>query len=74
MDLAAAVHQLVEEALRARRKVGTVTAVSGTQVIVTVNGGSLLLSRMAHYTPTVGDTVQIDATIPGSWLVLGRVA
>lgn len=74
MDLATAVFLLVEDALRSRRKVGTVTGISGTQVIVTVNGGSLLLPRMAHYTPTVGDIVQIDATIPGAWLVLGRVA
>jgi hypothetical protein len=60
--------RLIEEALASRRKVGTVTAIVGTKVRVTVDNGSVDLPRLASYTPTVGDVVQIDAMVSGSWL------
>jgi hypothetical protein len=66
--------RLIEEALASRRKVGTVTAIVGTKVRVTVDNGSVDLPRLASYTPTVGDVVQIDAMVSGSWLVLGKAA
>jgi len=74
MDIPGAVTEKLAEALAACRKVGTVTAISGTRVIVSVSGGSMTLPRMAHYTPTVGDVIQIDATVQDSWVVLGKVA
>lgn len=74
MDLARAVEQAVSQALAACRKTGTVTSIAGVKVVVSVNGGSLTLPRMAHYSPTPGDVVQIDATVPDAWVVLGKVA
>lgn len=74
MHIADAIARVIDEALASRRKVGTVTGTSGTQVIVAVNGGSLTLPRLASYTPTNGDIVHIDATVPGAWLVLGKSA
>ncbi|GAA1961812.1 hypothetical protein [Amycolatopsis minnesotensis] len=74
MRIAEAIARVVDQALAARRKVGTVTGVSGNRVIVSVQGGSLTLPRLASYTPTTGDIVHIDASVPGAWLVLGRSA
>lgn len=54
------------------RLVGTVSGTSGTKVLVTVRGALLTLPRLASYSPTVGDTVQIQG--PAPWLVLGKVA
>lgn len=70
----------IEDALEIRlaelvydlRKVGTVTGTSGAQVIVSVQGQSLTLPRLASYTPTVGDVVQILG--PAPYLVLGKAA
>jgi hypothetical protein len=66
--------RMIEEAFAARRKSGTVTAIVGTKVRVTVDNGSMDLPRLASYTPTVGDVVQIDAMVSGSWLVIGKAA
>ncbi|WP_158883990.1 hypothetical protein [Amycolatopsis anabasis] len=74
MNIAEAVARVIDQALASRRKVGTVTGVSGTRVIVSVQGGSLTLPRLASYTPATGDIVHIDATVPGAWLVLGKTA
>jgi hypothetical protein len=74
VNIAEAVARVLDQALSARRKVGTVTGVSGTRVIVAVQGGSLTLPRLASYTPTTGDIVHIDATVPGAWLVIGKTA
>lgn len=65
----------LEQLLASRRKVGTVTGTSGTKVVVTVDGASMTLPRLASYTtPTAGDTVIIDAMVSGSWIVLGKPA
>jgi hypothetical protein len=65
----------LEQMFASRRKVGTVTGTSGTKVVVTVDGASMTLPRLASYTPvTVGDVVQIDAMVSGSWLVIGKPA
>lgn len=53
--------------------VGTVTNTSGTQVVVTVYGVSRTLPRLASYSPTIGDTVQI-AWPKGRPFVLGKIA
>lgn len=74
MDLGKAIAQALAEALAACRKVGTVTGTSGTKVVVLVNGGSMTLPRLESYTPTIGDVVQIDATVRDAWLILGKVA
>jgi len=73
-ELAAAVQAMVDQRLAARRKTGTVLSISGTKVVVSVDGGSPLLPRYAHYTPTVGDTVQVDALMTGAWIVTGKTA
>lgn len=65
---------LLEEMLSSRRKTGTVTAIVGTKVRVTVDNGPMDLPRLASYIPTVGDVVQIDAMVSGAWLVLGKAA
>lgn len=60
------------------RKTGTVTATSApspaptTFVVVTVDDVSMTLPRLASYTPTLNDKVQID--VAGGWLILGKVA
>lgn len=69
-----AIQRMIDERLAGLRKVGTVTAIVGTKVRVTVDNGSMDLPRLASYTPTVGDNVQIDAILSGSWLVLGKTA
>ncbi|QWF78695.1 hypothetical protein [Amycolatopsis sp. CA-230715] len=74
MRIAEAIAHVVDQALAARRKVGTVTGISGSRVIVSVQGGSLTLPRLASYAPTIGDVVHIDASVPGAWLVLGKSA
>jgi hypothetical protein len=66
--------RLIDEILAGRRKSGTVTAIVGTKVRVTVDSGSVDLPRLASYTPTVGDVVQIDAMVTGAWLVIGKAA
>lgn len=52
--------------------VGTVTAITGIQLTVSVNGSSLVLNKLASYTATVGDVVQI-AWPPGRPFVLGKI-
>lgn len=75
MDLADAVHQLVNDALRTHRKTGVVTATAGTRVVVTIDGATMTLPRLASYThPVAGDVVHIDTTVPGAWLIVGSTA
>lgn len=52
--------------------VGTVTAISAPTVTVTVRGASLVMHKLATYSPTVGDVVQI-AWPPGRPFVLGKL-
>lgn len=52
--------------------VGTVTAIAGPLLTVSVNGGSLQMNKLASYTATVGDVVQI-AFPPGRPFVLGKI-
>lgn len=55
-------------------KYGVVTGTSGTSVIVTVEGASLTLRRLASYSsPTAGQHVVI-AAFNGRWTVLGNLA
>jgi hypothetical protein len=74
LKLSRAIAQYLNTALASRaRRTGTVTGTSGTKVIVTVDGNSIILPRLASYTPTNGDVVHIDTAGPG-WLVLGKSA
>jgi ribosomal protein L21E len=66
--------QRLEELFAAQKKQGTVTAIVGTKVDVTVDGSVMRLPRYKHYTPTVGDVVDIDASRRGAWIVLGTPA
>lgn len=52
--------------------VGTVTGISGSTVTVSVRGASLTMRKLASYTPTVNDVVQI-AWPPGRPFVLGKL-
>lgn len=52
--------------------VGTVTAIALPKVTVTVRGASLSLPKLASYSPTVGDVVQI-AWPPSRPFVLGKI-
>ncbi len=75
MDLHVAIDAALAELRRSARKTGTVTGTSGTKVVVTVEGASLTLPRLASYTtPTAGDVVIIDAMQPGAWYVAGKPA
>lgn len=72
MDTADAVGQVKQE-LRGIVRTATVSGTSGTKVIVTVDGSSMTLPRLASYTPTISDVVLILA-VPGAWIVLGKPA
>lgn len=72
MDTADAVGQVKKE-LRGIVRTATVSGTSGTKVIVTVDGSSMTLPRLASYTPTIADVVLILA-VPGAWIVLGKPA
>lgn len=74
MDIAAAIEQRMNELRDSLRKVGTVTGTSGQKVVLLVEGSTMTLPRMAHYTPVIGDVVVIDATKPGAWIVNGKPA
>jgi hypothetical protein len=74
VDISDAVARAIDDLRSSLRKTGKVTGTSGTKVIVTVQGSSMTLPRLASYTPTVNDVVNIDSTIAGSWLVLGKTA
>lgn len=52
--------------------IGTVTAISGATLTVTVRGGSLTMPKLASYTAAVNDTVQV-ALAPGRPFVLGKL-
>lgn len=54
-------------------RVGTVSGTSGAKVVVVVSGVTHTLPRLAWYTPTIGDVVQI-AWPEGRPFVLGEVA
>jgi hypothetical protein len=69
-----AISLALEQRLADMRKLGKVTGIDGTKVVVAVDGGSLTLPRLASYTPTVDDKVIIDAMVSGSWIVLGTPA
>ena len=73
MDIPAALDRRLGEAVDSLFKVGTVSGTSGTQVVVTVNGGTMTIPRITSYTPTVGDAVQIVCP-PGRWFVVGKIA
>lgn len=72
MDISDAVEVKFAELRLALRKVGTVGAVSGNRAQVLVDGANMWLPYYEHYTPVVGHVVNIDCTLPGSWIVLGR--
>lgn len=73
MDPADAVEQRLQAILDGLWKTGTVTGTSGTKVILTVEGASKTLPRLAAYTPVNGDVV-IVAARPGAWFVIGKTA
>jgi hypothetical protein len=72
VDLSEAVALAVAELRAQMRKTGKVTAIVGSKVDVNIQGGVIRLPKYAHYSPTVGDTVIIDCTQPGAWIVNGK--
>jgi hypothetical protein len=74
VDPAEATTRAIRDLRASLRKTGKVTGTSGQKVIVTVAGSSITLPRLSSYTPTVGDVVIIDSTLPGSWIILGKPA
>jgi hypothetical protein len=68
--VAKAVNQKVDQAISGMWAVGQVTVVS--PLTVTVNGASLVLPKLATYSPAVNDVVQI-AWPPGRPFVLGKI-
>lgn len=76
MDRVDAIALAIADALdKIRRRTATVDSV--TTATVTVNlpgGGQKTLPYLKGYTPTVGDVVHIDCTLPDAWLVLGTSA
>lgn len=68
-----AIAALRGELINAIWRTGTVSGTSSTKVIVSVQGGSMTIPRLASYTPTAGDVVLIAAT-PIGWICLGKPA
>lgn len=66
--------QRLEELVASQRKQGIVAGISGTKVIVAVDDAIMTLPRYKHYTPTVNDVVDIDASRRGAWIVIGTPA
>lgn len=67
-----AIEQRLADLVSSLRKTGTVTGTSGTKVVVTVQGTSMTLPRLASYTPTINDSVIIQG--PAPYIVLGKPA
>lgn len=76
MDLERAVAAAVADALeKIRRRTATVASFTASTVTVTLPGGTpKTLPYLKGYSPTNGDVVHIDCSIPDSWLVLGKSA
>lgn len=75
MSLEDAVEKRLNEFRDALLKTGTVTGTSAAKVVLTVEGVSMTLPRLASYTPvTNGDVVIVAALKPGAWFVLGKAA
>lgn len=64
--------QRLADLVSSLRKTGLVTGTSGTKVIVTVQGESKTLPRLASYTPTVNDVVIVQG--PPPYIVIGKPA
>lgn len=57
-----------------RFRMGQVSAISAPKVTVITSGGaSMLVSRLATWTPVVGDMVLLAVT-PAGWIAIGKVA
>lgn len=69
---AQAIDQRLQQQADSMWAVGTVTAITGTVLTVSMNGASLQLHKLASYSPMVGDVVQI-ACPPGRPFVLGKI-
>ncbi|WP_409186500.1 hypothetical protein F9C11_20615 [Amycolatopsis sp. VS8301801F10] len=66
--------QRLEDLVASQKKQGLVIALVGTKVQVVVDDAVMTLPRYKHYTPTVGDVVDIDASRRGAWIVIGTPA
>jgi len=53
-------------------RVGTVTSVIGSRLVVSVSGASLIVSRLSGWTPAAGDFVLVALTQAG-WVAVGRI-
>lgn len=73
MRLSDAITETVAASGQVSMATGEVVGVAAPKVVVSVGGGDLLLPRLGHYTPTVGDVVLILLS-PAGWLVIGKVA
>lgn len=76
MELERAVAAAVAEAIeKIRRRTATVASFTASTVTVDMpGGGQRTLAYLKSYTPVVGHVVNIDCSIPDSWLVLGKSA
>lgn len=76
MDIERAVAAAVAEAVeKMRRRTATVASFTASTVTVTMPGGDQrILPYLKSYAPANGHVVNIDCSIPDSWLVLGKSA
>jgi hypothetical protein len=75
MDTAHALHQVLTANTEQSMRTGTVVTAPATgRITVAVGGTNMNLPRLASYTPTAGDVVQILTIRKGAWLVLGKTA
>lgn len=73
MDPAQAIDRRLNEVRDGMFTVGTVSGTAtGNRVVVNVAGTSMTLPKLASYTATANDVVQI-ACPPGRWFVLGKI-
>jgi hypothetical protein len=63
----------LEQMLADRQKIGTVTAIVGSKVTVSFDGGAPTIAKNSAYTPTVGDTVVVNLMTKGSWFVVCKL-
>jgi hypothetical protein len=67
-----AFEQRIADLVASLKRTGVVTGTAGTKVVVTVQGVSMTLPRLASYTPTISDSVIVQG--PAPYIVIGKAA
>lgn len=68
---AATRHALARQVQDLQPRIATVTAVAGQRVVVSLDGATMIIQRVATYHPTVGDRVAVQRA-GDTWIALGN--